>query len=99
MSIESNKALIRRYGLEHYNHWNESLIEELIHPQVSGDYPGFDPEGGIESYKKWYHDLRVAFPDCHFEIDWLLAEGEFVAVRWDTDTLKLVQMLGYFTTP
>jgi predicted ester cyclase len=139
MSAEENKALIRRYGSEHYNQWNEALIDELIHPEVTGEYPGFDPRGGIESYRKWYRDLRTAFPDCRFEIDWLLGEGDFVAVRWDykathqgpfmglpatgrriemkynsiyrfesrkireirsdTDTLKLVQQLGYFMTP
>ncbi|MBX9605966.1 MAG: ester cyclase [Gammaproteobacteria bacterium] len=139
MSTESNKALIRRYGEEHYNRWNELLIEELIHPEVTGEFPGFDPQGGREAYRSWYRGLKGAFPDCHFEIDWLVADEDMVAVRWDyrathsgmfmglpatgrriemkynsmyrilsgkiidirsdTDTLKLVQQLGFYLTP
>ena len=79
---ERNKALIRRYGEEHYNHWNEALAFELVHENVRGEFPGFGTSGGIENYLQWYRALRNAFPDCHFEIDWMVAEGELVAVRW-----------------
>lgn len=136
---ERNKALIRRYGEEHYNQWDEALAFELVHENIRGEFPGFEKSGGIENYLKWYRALRHAFPDCHFEIDWIVAEGELVAVRWDyaathsgefmglaptgrriaskynsfyriqggkivdirseTDTLNLVQQLGYFTAP
>lgn len=136
---EANKQLIRRYGDDHYNKWDESLAFELVRENVRGEFLGFDPSGGIQNYLKWYRALRHAFPDCHFSIDWLVAEGEFVAVRWDyaathrgeflglaptrrriaskynsiyrikrgkivdirseTDTLGLVQQLGYFVRP
>jgi steroid delta-isomerase-like uncharacterized protein len=80
--IERNKALIRKYGYEHYNNWDESLTETLIHPDVTADFPGGFPPGGIESYRRWYRDFRTAFPDCRFEIQHMLAEGDLVAVRW-----------------
>jgi predicted ester cyclase len=91
---DQNKDMIRRYGEVHYNQWEESLAQELVHPDVQGEFPGFDPAGGMKNYLIWYRSLRSAFPDCHFAIDWILAEGEFVAVRWDYRATHAGEFMG-----
>lgn len=82
MSIEENKNVIRRYGFELYNKWNDHLIDELVDENVTGEFPGFDPKGGIENYRKWYNDLKAGFPDCHFTIENIIGENDNVAVIW-----------------
>jgi predicted ester cyclase len=80
MSVEENKATLRRTFDELLNKGNTSIIPELI----STDYVHVAPLGeykGLEGYKQWLTELRTAMPDLWAKIDEIVAEGDTVAAR------------------
>jgi C-1 hydroxylase len=81
MSVEENKAIVRRYR-EAHNTNNLDQLDEIVeaslitHTQMPGLPPGL--EGG-----KMAHRMGVAsFPDFHTETEELIAEGDKVVERW-----------------
>ncbi len=80
MSVEKNKATLRRVAEEVFNKGNLSIIPELI----ASDYIYHSPLGdykGPEGFKQMVVETRTAFPDFHMKIDDMVAEGEKMAVR------------------
>jgi steroid delta-isomerase-like uncharacterized protein len=78
-----NKAIFRRYFEDVLNTGNLSLVEELIAPNYVSHYPaGYELGGGPEDVKQIVTQVRTAFPDVHFSVDDLVAEGEKVVGRW-----------------
>jgi len=82
MSVEENKALIRRFTEEFRNRGNLAVADELLAP----DYvlhAGLGPDiRGPEGCKQDIIAVRSAFPDFHVTIDEMVAEGDKVAYRW-----------------
>jgi steroid delta-isomerase-like uncharacterized protein len=80
--LEANKAVIRRQTEEIWNQGDLSVVDEIY----ATDYVRHDPEGsGIsnsEGLKQLITTYRTAFPDIHFTLDDLVAEGDLVAGRW-----------------
>ena len=80
-TAEENKAQFRRVYKELFNGGNLDVAEEVVAPDFLNHEapPGIDrdPEGtrGLANM------LRTAFPDLHFEIEELIAEGDTVAGR------------------
>ena len=81
MSTEENKAKVRRIIEEVWNRGNLAILDELIAPNCVFHDPRSTLHGpeGIKRYVMMY---RIAFPDVHFTIDDLIAEGERVVIRW-----------------
>ena len=81
MSTEENKANVHRFT-DGLNQKNVAVIDELCTP----DYVNHDPANpqvrSREDYKQWFTGLSAAFPDLHFTIDDILAEGDKVAYRF-----------------
>ena len=82
MSIEANKAIVRRWFEEFWNAGKLDVLAELLHPDyVFGeDYGAGAPsvEGIREANIFWHRVLR----DMHFTIEDMIAEGETVVARW-----------------
>jgi predicted ester cyclase len=81
MSSEQNKAIIRRFVEEGINQSNESVFLDLLIPDVVDHYarPGLPPgRMGWNVFRKLF---RAAFPDGCWELDDIVAEGDFVAAR------------------
>jgi steroid delta-isomerase-like uncharacterized protein len=83
MSTEENKATLRSKHIEElFNKGNLSVADEII----SADYVYHSPLGiefkGPEGVKQMVSTARNAFPDLHFIIDDMVAEGDKVAVRY-----------------
>jgi len=78
---EENKAQFRRTYEEVLNRGDLSGVDELIAPEFLNHEapPGMDR--GPESMRGLATMLRTAFPDLHFEIEELVAEGDTVAGR------------------
>jgi predicted ester cyclase len=81
MSAEENKALFRRTYEELLNTGEYSVAEELVAPDFVNHEAPPGRDGGPESMRGLASMLRTAFPDLHFEIEELIAEGEMVAGR------------------
>jgi steroid delta-isomerase-like uncharacterized protein len=79
--IEDNKAVIRRFVEQVQNEKNWDAFDELNHPDFVNlsAPPGVpsDREGG----KVFLAGFLNAFPDCRFEIDDQIAEGDQVVTK------------------
>jgi predicted ester cyclase len=78
MSIEKNKALVRRV-YELFNQRKLDAIPELCTPGYVEHYTGRDVSGAqaLQSTSAFF----AAFPDITFTIEDMVAEGDKVAVR------------------
>lgn len=82
MSVEENKALVRRLIEEVFNRGAISLVDELFAPDFVEHEelpPGIPP--GREAVKQLATMFRNAFPDFNVTIDDLIGEGDKVVVR------------------
>lgn len=61
-----------------FNQGDLAAIDELVGPDYVGAQGGKGPAG----FKAVVVGLRTSFPDLHYTIDDVLAEGDQVAVRW-----------------
>ena len=83
MSEEANKALIRRFYDEVWALGKLEVAEEVFADVYERhDFRGGDPGPGPDGQKRIAAAFRAAFPDLTWEVDFLLAEGDFVAGRW-----------------
>ncbi len=79
--LEKNKAIVRRWYEKMWNKGNLELIDELIASDVTGHSP-IQNVDGVEASKRYVTMSRAAFPDLHFTIEEMIAEGDkVVAVR------------------
>jgi steroid delta-isomerase-like uncharacterized protein len=79
---ESNKDIVRRQVEEIWNRGNlDASVEFYAADFVIHGVPAEFPKG-IEGVKFSVGGLRAAFPDLHFTIDDLIAEGDKVVNRW-----------------
>jgi predicted ester cyclase len=70
MSVETNKALVRRLVAEAINERRIDLVDEL----AEGDL--------AEAAKRWIGPFRESFPDFEMEIVDLIAAGDKVAAHF-----------------
>lgn len=71
MSLEANKAVVRRYIEEVINEGKIDLIDTLFAPNMREKVKGFIASGGDDP-----------FPDGREEIQSLVAEGNTVVAHW-----------------
>ena len=80
MSAEDNKTIIRRWIEEAWNKGNVDIADDIY----SSNYIARDLDDsnrvlhGPEDIKQSVIMMRAAFPDIHFTIDHLIAEGDKV---------------------
>jgi predicted ester cyclase len=78
---EENKAIFRRTYEELLNQGNLAVADELIAPDFINHEAPPGRDRGPESMRGLATMLRTAFPDLHFTIEELIAEGDVVAGR------------------
>src|SRR5579883_534856 len=80
MIAETNKAFVRHFMERAFNEGDLSIVDETLAP---GAIDHQEPAGTdfATHLKAVIIMLRAAFPDLHFELHELLAEGELVAFR------------------
>ena len=83
MSVEENKAVVRREFEEIFNHrGNLDAAEEIYAPNYVGHEPAFGDIQGVESAKQFAATYRQAFPDLQSTIEDQVAEGDKVVTRF-----------------
>jgi steroid delta-isomerase-like uncharacterized protein len=92
MSTELNKAQIREFFEQVWNQGNEDAIDRFIAVDASGNDTDFGT--GREGFKRQWREWRAAFPDIHFEIEELVAEGDTVVARWTLTGTQQGPFLG-----
>ena len=82
MSVEENKAIVRRF-YEELSKGDMAAADELIASNVvDHDQNPETVVRGPESFKRMAALVRTTFPDIHFTVEDEVAEGDKVAVRW-----------------
>ena len=80
MGIEENKESMRRQIEECWNKGDFSVVPEIISPDFSMmDLAGIELKGH-EGFRQMVSFWRGVFPDLHFTIDDMMAEGDKVAI-------------------
>lgn len=82
MSLEENKATVRRFLEEHVGRSKLDLLDELFAPDYRNHGPGpGNPPMGLESVKREAATFYTVFPDLQVTVEDLVAEGDRVAAR------------------
>lgn len=95
MSIEENKANVRRWTEEGWNQRNWTVFDELTAPNWTFHDPSLPHVHSREDYKQWAIETCNAIPDFHATIDDVIAEGDKVAMRFTVGGTNT----GDFVTP
>jgi predicted ester cyclase len=81
-TAQKNKEIARRLFLDGLNKQDWALLYRYATPTfVALDLPPGYPQG-VAGLKKDEETLRQAMPDLRFTIQYLLGQGDVVAVRW-----------------
>ena len=77
MSMEFNKAVVRRFIAEVWNAGNLDAADDLVHPEYAITGIGTGPDAVRHNVSIY----RTAFPDLEWVVEQLIAEDDWVAVR------------------
>jgi ketosteroid isomerase-like protein len=81
MSVQTNKAVVRRFMNEILVGGNLDLVNELLAPNYINRATGTDRE----ATKGVFAMLRGRLPDLRFQVDTLVGEGDAVVARFTMD--------------
>ena len=78
---DENKVIARRLFDEVLNAHSLARCDDLYDPNYVAHSlpPGFSPDR--DGYKQYISEFLQAFPDVHVTIEYMIAEGDFVAIR------------------
>ncbi|HYK96446.1 MAG TPA: ester cyclase [Candidatus Dormibacteraeota bacterium] len=83
MTEGENKLLIERFYEEVWDRGNVAFAQEVFHDDyVRHDLRPTEAPPGPAGQAAIAAGFRTAFPDAHWQVDIMIAEGEFVAARW-----------------
>ncbi|WP_338875582.1 ester cyclase [Spirosoma sp. SC4-14] len=93
MSTEANKAVVTRYWEDFWNKKQGDLINEITAADLKLHFPPGQAHQP-PSLKKWFETAQSAFPDVHFTMHDLIAEGDKVVCRWSYEATNTGGFLG-----
>jgi predicted ester cyclase len=81
MSTEDNKAVVRRFYEEVLNQKKRAVLDEVFDPNVVDHFAPPGTPGGLEGANQIFDMFLTAFPDLHFTVEDMIAEGDRVVAR------------------
>lgn len=102
MTLEENKALLRRCFDQVWSEGNLDVVEEIYAPDFISHQHGH-PRGphdvrGIEGIKAFVREFHSAFPDFHDRIEDQVAEGDKVVTRYISAGTQRGPLMGVQAT-
>jgi steroid delta-isomerase-like uncharacterized protein len=91
-----NRELAQRFFEEVWNQGDEAGIDRYIAAEAAGNDPTFG--AGREAFRTQWKKWRAAFPDLHFAIEDIVAEGDKVVTRWTLTGTHRGEFLGVAPT-
>jgi predicted ester cyclase len=82
MSIEENKAKVRRFFEELLSTDNFAVADEILSPDFRFYFAGSPVAMDLESYMEFLVARRAAFPDRRFIVEDMIGEGDKVSARF-----------------
>jgi steroid delta-isomerase-like uncharacterized protein len=90
VSIEENKAIVRRWSEELWSQGKIDIVDEIVSPDYVRHDPGDPfPARGREDVKRLVTMLRTMLPDLTITVEDIIGEGDKVMIRYTgvaTDT-------------
>ena len=81
---EDHQAILTRILDEAWNQGNIDVVDELVATEYAYHDPQYPESEGVEGYKQRVSTYRSAFPDIHFTVEDMIAEGDKLAFRWSS---------------
>jgi steroid delta-isomerase-like uncharacterized protein len=97
-AAEANKDLVSRYFEEIWNKFNLAMVEEFFAGDAIFRAPHWPELCGIEARKQLVAALRSAYPDGHFTLEEMVAEGNSVVARWTFRGTHKGELMGIAPT-
>jgi len=94
MSTEQNKTVSRRIFEEVWNKGNLSVIDETSASNLVNHFTPPGMPAGAEGFKQFAKVYRAGFPDLHFTIDDMIAEGDKVVTRYTATGTNKGEIFG-----
>lgn len=97
MSLEANKALVRRFYGEVINEKDLTRIEAQLPQYIAPDYldhNSTETARGPEAYLQHLKALRRTFPDFQLQVLDVVAEGDLVVCRVSGSGTHMGEFLG-----
>jgi steroid delta-isomerase-like uncharacterized protein len=95
MSMEENKAIVRRVNDEVWSEGRLDVIEELIADNFVATVVGAPEQiRGPQGFREFVGIYRKAFPDLRITVDEQFAEGETVVTRWTATGTNEGELMG-----
>jgi steroid delta-isomerase-like uncharacterized protein len=83
MAAADNKELVRTFYDEVWHKGNVDVADDVFaRDYVRHDLRATHAAAGPEGQKQIARAFRAAFPDLQFEVQIVIAEGDYVAARW-----------------
>lgn len=92
VTVEGNRAVIARLFADVLNGGRLEILNRIIAPNYVEHSPAPGQAPGVAGVRAKIAGLRAAFPDIHFTLEAMVAQGDLVAARWHftgTQTGKL----------
>jgi len=96
LSIETNKATVRRYIEQVLNEQRYDLVEEFLAENIELHGSGIQP--GLDVVKQWLAMVATAFPDGYHTIADMVADEEKVVSRTTFNGTHKAEMQGISAT-
>lgn len=95
MSMEENKAIVRRVNDEVWSEGRLDVIDELIADDFVATVVGAPEQiRGPQGFREFVVMYRKAFPDLRITVDEQFAEGETVVTRWTATGTNEGELMG-----
>ena len=91
MTIEENKALVKRFITEIFEQGRPDAVDELCADDFIGHTWGNADKDGL---KAAMDRVSKGLADAHFQIDDMIAEGDRVAVRVTASARQVGEFMG-----
>ena len=90
MPAAEHKALVLRFYEQVWQQGNFDVADEVFaFDYLRHDLRPTQAAPGPEGQKRIARDFRGAFPDLRFDVEMIIAEGDFVAARWTASGTNL----------
>jgi len=97
-TTEENKALVLRYWDEVWTAGGQDAIDELLAPDEVHHWGIGGDTTDTVAYGKRLALFLTAFPDIHFNVDVIAAQGDHVATRWTATATQTGEWQGVAPT-
>lgn len=94
MSVEQNKATVRRIYTEVNDGLRYEVLDEICHPDVIVHDPIAGEQQGVEAYRGLFAFFRQAFGEQRTDLQQFVAEGDFVALLHTHNAKNTAPFLG-----